>query len=284
MKNILVTGTEGFIGSRFVELNGDKYNIISLDKFGANSFLLYPDDLKPYLKNNKIKAIFHFGALTDTTSQDIQENFLYNVLFTQMLIDECAAKNIPLIFSSSASLYGSGNSIPLNLYAWTKKVSEDYGVLKSNLIYPSVAENSNIIGGRGFQFTALRYFNVYGIGEHNKNIRMTSLVYQNLSKDKIKLFRGKPKRDFVFVDDIISANIHALETGQSGTFDCGYGEARPFEDIAAGLGAEIEYVDNPIKGQYQSFTLSDRNKWLKNWTPKYNLEAGIKKTREYYGK
>lgn len=280
MKNILVTGIEGFIGSRFVELNKDKYNIIPMNKSQA---LISMVDNSEILKTLEIvDGIFHFGAETDTTSKDIQENFVCNVLFTQMLIDECAARNTPLIFSSSASLYGSGNNIPLNLYAWTKKVSEDYGLTKAKTT--ETYFNPPYGWDNEFQFTALRYFNVYGIGEHNKNIKMASLVYQNLGEDKIKLFKGKPKRDFIFVDDIISANVHALETGQSGVFDCGFGESRPFEDIVAGLGAEIEYVDNPIKGQYQSFTLSDKNKWLRNWTPQYNLEAGIKKTRQYYGK
>lgn len=280
MKNILVTGIEGFIGSRFVELNKDKYNITKLAKSGAEEACHNPEWFKNLFDEDwrGLDGVFAFGAETDTTSKNIQDNFIFNVLFTQMLIDECAAKNIPLIFSSSASLYGSGNNIPLNLYAWTKKVSEDYGNLMRQTIKMLFSDKPC----QPWQFASLRYFNVYGIGEHNKNIKMTSLVYQNLGKDKIKLFKGKPKRDFIFVDDIISANIHAFETGQSGTFDCGYGEARPFEDIAAGLGAEIEYVDNPIESQYQSFTLSNRNKWLKNWTPQYNLEAGIKKTREYY--
>ena len=282
MKTILVTGSEGFIGSRFVDLNKDKYRIFNLNKSDTESLLeksanfeslswVDVESQKTY-KFSDIDAVFHFGAETDTTSSNTQEYFRYNCLFTNRLIDECYQNNIPLIFSSSASLYGSGDDIPLNLYAWSKWTSEQYGIEKASRS-PSLNK---------WQFTALRYFNVYGIGEHNKNIKMTSLVYQNLKNNKIKLFTGKPLRDFIFVDDVVSANVHAFETEQSGVFDVGSCSPRSFEDIAGCLGVEIEYIDNPIKDQYQFYTCADKTKTLDNWSAEYSLESGIKKMKEYY--
>jgi UDP-glucose 4-epimerase len=270
MKNILVTGTEGFIGSRFVELNGDKYNIIKFSKEAAKESI-EKNTFDFWLRN--INGVVCFGAETKTTSTNIQENFFYNVLFIHKLVDECEFRNIPLIFSSSASLYGNGNDIPLNLYAWTKLVGEKYGTAKQKSS-PSAQ----------WTFTALRYFNVYGIGEHNKDLEMTSLVFQNLGKHEINLFEGKPLRDFIFVDDVVRANEHALKTKQNGVFDVGSFCPRPFEDIAACLGARIKYIKNPIKSQYQSFTCANKDKALIGWKPEYSLEDGIKKTRKYYNK
>ena len=295
MKTILITGSEGFIGSRFSELNKNKYRIFDLNKSHAGN--LFENKLNDFeslvwfdCKNHKtyefsdMDAVFHFGAETDTTSNNTQEYFKYNCLFTNRLIDECSEYNIPLIFSSSASLYGSGDNIPLNLYAWSKWVSEKYGVEKANRKLQENVINKRKSSVNKWRFAALRYFNVYGIGEHNKNIKMTSLVYQNLKNSKIQLFTGKPTRDFVFVDDIVSANVHAFETKQSGVFDVGCSSPRSFEDIASCLGAEVEYIENPIKSQYQFYTCADRTKMLDNWSAKYNLEDGIKKMKEYYNK
>lgn len=257
-KRVLLTGYKGFIGSRFVELHRDKYEIVVSDMDSA-------DHIENALSLYEFDCVFHIGAITDTTSVDSQEMFEYNSLFSDRLIQTALDNDIPVIFSSSASLYGSGDSIPLNLYAWSKWATENKWAGHKN-------------------FTALRYFNVYGIGEHNKNPKMTSVLYQHLNKDKFTLFSGNPTpmRDFVYVDDVISANIHAFENKLWGVYDVGTAVARPFEDFASILGKDVEYIDNPIKSQYQNYTCADEKRFLTNWTPKYNLETSIKEIVKYY--
>jgi nucleoside-diphosphate-sugar epimerase len=116
---------------------------------------------------------------------------------------------------------------------------------------------------------------------------MSSIINQVYKFNKetpnksFKLFLGKPKRDFVYVDDIISANIYAFENFnilKGKYYEVGSGESRIFEDILNILGVKIQYyreIDTPIG--YQFYTCSSPDKWMPDWKPKYNLETGIKK-------
>jgi ADP-L-glycero-D-manno-heptose 6-epimerase len=149
------------------------------------------------------------------------------------------------------------------LYGWSKYAAEDYVRLN---------------GGIG-----LRYFNVYGPGEENKG-RMSSVAYQmymkKLNNEEVYLFPKKPTRDFVYVKDIISANIYAFENYESLSskwYEVGSGESRPFEDVLKIMKLDFVYLDESVIPQgYQFYTCSNSKKWLKGWKPKYNLELGLK--------
>ncbi len=157
---------------------------------------------------------------------------------------------------------------PSNLYGWSKYVAEDYITLN---------------GGIG-----LRYFNVYGPGEEHKG-PMSSLMYQMFLKSKkgevINLFPKKPKRDFIYVDDVVSANIFAFENYkklQGSYYEVGTSDSRNFEDIPKNMGFDFGYFDeSKIPNGYQFFTESNKNLWMPGWEPKYNLEDGIKSYLTY---
>ena len=164
-----------------------------------------------------IKAVFHVGACSDTLETNVNYMMLVNYEFTKYLMSLCKTKNVPMIYSSSAANYGTNNLYPSNLYGWSKYVAEKY-----------VIQNGGV---------ALRYFNVYGPGEYNKG-RMASVAYQmylkNQKNEKISLFPKKPLRDFVYVKDVVSANIFAWTNFQKlkgKYYEVGSGEARGFEDV-----------------------------------------------------
>ncbi len=138
---------------------------------------------------------------------------------------------------------------------------------------------------------ALRYFNVYGPGEENKG-KMASVAYQmfikNIKGEKITLFPKKPQRDFVYIKDIVSANIHALKNYEelSGKYyEVGSGTARTFEDVLNNMGIEYGYTsEDVIPNGYQFYTCSDKSKWMNGWESKWDLEMGIKDYKEYLKK
>ena len=134
----------------------------------------------------------------------------------------------------------------------------------------------------GGQFIALRYFNVYGPGEEYKN-KMSSIAYQAYKQGVFKLFPKKPKRDFVYIKDVVSATLYPLTNEvPSGIYEVGSGEARIFEDVLDNL--EISYTyrnEIDIPEGYQYYTESDSKKWMPGWTPKYNIETGIKAYKKY---
>jgi ADP-L-glycero-D-manno-heptose 6-epimerase len=259
---ILITGTNGFIGKNLLnelvnnhvilEINED---IFDLPKWYDEIFDLL-DDFVP-------DVIFHVGACSDTLETDVNYMMTRNYEFTRCLSEWSNTMNSKLIYSSSAANYGTNGIHPSNLYGWSKYVAEQL-----------VIKNGGI---------ALRYFNVYGPLEHNKG-KMASVAYQMLQKQEegleIKLFPLKPKRDFVYVKDIISANIFAMKNYKENAgdwYEVGNGVARTFEDVLDNLNIPYTYHDEKdIPNGYQFHTESKPHKWMFGWKSKWNLENGLK--------
>jgi len=121
------------------------------------------------------------------------------------------------------------------------------------------------------------------------NYGTNNLYPSNLYKgEKITLFPKKPQRDFVYIKDIVSANIHALKNYEelSGKYyEVGSGTARTFEDVLNNMGIEYDYTsEDVIPNGYQFYTCSDKNKWMSGWESTWSLESGIKDYCEYLKK
>ena len=268
MSTLLVTGSSGFIGKNLSDvLNQLGFNVEHLDAeyFGDED---WETTLFNQLNEIEPDAIFHVGACSNTLESNVQLMMLQNYESTKLISDWCFYRGRKLIYSSSAANYGVKGKFPSNLYGWSKYVAEDY-VCKS--------------GG-----VALRYFNVYGPGEEHKG-EMASFLYQaNLRHEvgeKIRLFPGGPTRDFVYIKDITSANLHALENFSelSGHFyDVATAESRSFEDVLALAAIEFSYTEEAkIPKGYQFYTRGDPNKWMPGWLPKYPLERGVDEYLKY---
>lgn len=267
MKRALVTGSKGFIGKNLVQTIKEDYEIFELGEEifesdnWTNLFLLLLIGMKP-------SVVFHVGACSDTMEISVNYMMTRNFESTKIISDYCSENNVPLVFSSSAANYGTNNHYPSNLYGWSKYVSEQY-----------VISNGGI---------ALRYFNVYGPGEELKGT-MSSVAYQMFVKNnlgqEIKIFPNNPTRDFVYVKDVVDANIFALQNYKdlSGEYyDVGTGESKSFEEMLNIMKLPYSYhPDWMIPNGYQFHTESDKSKWMKGWQPKYNLEEGLKDYQIY---
>ena len=262
MKRAIVTGSNGFIGKNLIEEIKNDFEILEI-----NEDIFINEDWTNILlsKINKFSpdVIFHIGACSDTLEQDVNYMMTRNYESTRIMSDYCYVYNCKMIYSSSAANYGTNNLYPSNLYGWSKYVAEKH-----------VIQNGGV---------ALRYFNVYGPHEDHKG-KMSSVAYQMVTKQKegqeIKLFPLKPTRDFVYVKDVISANLHAFKKYvecSSNYYEVGSGESRTFEDVLKILSIEYTYQEeNKIPIGYQFFTKSNKEKWMKGWEPKFNLELGLK--------
>jgi ADP-L-glycero-D-manno-heptose 6-epimerase len=256
----LVTGYKGFIGKNLVSL---------LKEEGHTVIGLEINDVKGFEKSSNcdraIEAcdiIFHQGAITDTTCNDANHMFYYNYLFTKYLVGQAIFHQKKMVFASSASIYGV-DGYPTSIYAWSKKCAEDYGTQKL-----------------GDSFVALRYFNVYGPGEEHKG-KMSSIAFQAYGKKKFKLFPKEPKRDFVYVKDVVRANLAAVGA-MGGVYDVGTGRSRKFEDVLNLLGINYTYWgEEKIPGWYQFYTKASKGRMLPNWKARFDLEEGIDRYLEY---
>lgn len=259
---ILVTGHKGFIGKLlYTTLQELGYNVYGLD----DEYLTKDDwftSLPIWLNALNPNAIFHVGACSDTLEQDVNYMMERNFESTKILVDWCVRNSVPIVYSSSAANYGTNNQYPANLYGWSKYAAEQYLLAKGGL--------------------ALRYFNVYGPGEENKG-RMASVAYQMMLKQQdnqeILLFPKKPQRDFIYVKDVVLANIHALDNYQKlcgSYYEVGLGVAHSFEDVLDNLGIAYSYTpEQAIPKGYQFYTCCNKYKWMPDWKPKFTLQAGL---------
>lgn len=253
---VLVTGTNGFIGSQ-------------LKKYFDNPLEMNEDVLvtKEWLDENNPYAVLHVGACSNTLETDVNYIMKVNFESTKILTDWCKANNKCMIYSSSAASYGTNGEHPSNLYGWSKYVAEQY-----------VISNGGI---------ALRYFNVYGPGEEHKG-NMASMAYQMMKAGSAKLFPGKPKRDFIYVDDVAIANLHAFAhynvlSGKK--YDVGLGEAHSFEYIADALEIPYTYHDpSAIPEGYQFHTCSNPRNWMPGWAPEYSIKTTLQLCKTYWQK
>lgn len=269
MKTIIITGTNGFIGSNLKKELELDYNIIEIneDIFVSTN---WKDSVTKYFWTD-IHCVFHVGACSNTLETDVNYMMLVNYEFTKHLALLCETTKIPLIYSSSAANYGVNNEHPSNLYGWSKYVAEDFVTSKNGI--------------------GLRYFNVYGPNEEHKN-NMASIAYQSFKKiknnEEVFLFPKKPKRDFVYVKDIVSANIFAMnnyDTLKGKFYEVGSGKARTFEDVLTLMDIKFQYLTKEqIPKGYQFFTESNPKKWMPNWKPTWNLEMGISDYKIYLTK
>jgi nucleoside-diphosphate-sugar epimerase len=253
---VLITGTKGFIGG-------------NLKKYFDSPLELNEDTpvTTEWLDENKPEAVFHVGACSNTLETDVNYIMLTNYESTRIISDWCHNNNVPLIYSSSAACYGNNGVCPSNLYGWSKYVGEQYVLSRGGI--------------------ALRYYNVYGPGEEHKG-KMASMAFQMLKAGSTKLFPGEPKRDFIYVDDVILANLRALahyDVLSGKKYDVGLGEAHSFEYIADVLDIPYTYHDQlAIPEGYQFYTCSNPRYWMPGWAPRYSLNEGLTLCKTYWQK
>ncbi|MFA5094510.1 MAG: NAD-dependent epimerase/dehydratase family protein, partial [Candidatus Omnitrophota bacterium] len=269
----LVTGAAGLIGSNLALELQKQGNVIALDDLSTGR----KDNLARF-KGTLIKAdirtvdyskflyscdaIFHQAAITDTTVMDRNIMLSVNVdAFKRLLIYAKSIGCRKVVYASSAATYGKGKvpmkeadrPSPANIYGESK-------VRMEQVARVFVKENP------GFSAVGLRYFNVYGPGELHKKkaASMIYQLYQQMSAGKNpRVFKwGEQYRDFIYVKDVVTANLKAMKYKGSGVFNVGTGKPATFNEVIEALNKAMkkklspEYFDNPY-GFYQDRTHAD---------------------------
>jgi ADP-L-glycero-D-manno-heptose 6-epimerase len=297
----VVTGAAGFIGSNLVKglnargetrilavdnlAHSDKFrNLVDCeiaDYFDQDEFL---QRLRDGDFDDDIAAVLHQGACSDTMETDGRYMLANNYRYSVTLLEHCQDNDIPLLYASSAAVYGASTSFreeraceaPLNIYGYSKFLFDQY-------VRRALPEHTAQLAG-------FRYFNVYGPREAHKG-RMASVVWHFFNQyrraGKVQLFEGsggysagEQRRDFVSVDDVVAVNLDFLDhPDRSGIFNLGTGTAATFNAMATATinacrhaeGAEpvafdalhragaIEYIAFPqgLAEKYQSYTQAD---------------------------
>ncbi len=287
-ETLLVTGAAGFIGARFVEsCNARGVPVVSVDRRDAFASrpehrrldfgkILDIEELPGWLADGRpdLAGIVHMGAISATTELDEALLKRLNVDYSKNLWNEARRLGLPLVYASSAAVYGDGalgfddddalvpRLKPLNPYGESKRRFDLWALEEA------------AAGRTPPSWAGFRFFNVYGYGERHKGPQASVVLHgydQVKAKGEIRLFRshrdgvahGHQSRDFVDVSDTVEAMWFALKRPiAAGIYNVGTGKARTFLDLAkavfASLGApeRIEFVDTPlgIRERYQYFT------------------------------
>jgi ADP-L-glycero-D-manno-heptose 6-epimerase len=319
MSYYIVTGAAGFIGSRLVEALNRKgiSEILAVDDLenGEKVKNLARLEIQDYLDkrdfltrltaghfDGAIDVLLHQGANTDTMEPNGRRMMEDNYEYSKALLDWCQEEEIPLIYASSAAVYGAGrkfaeareNENPLNVYAYSKFLFDQYV--------------RGRFERRTAQIAGLRYFNVYGPNEAHKKVqKMHSIAMQAFeqlgARGYVELFAGsegfgdgEQRRDFIHVDDAVAVNLWLLENPEvAGIFNCGTGRAQTFNEVAAAVintvkgtrssaqelaqQSLIRYIPFPQKlvGKYQSSTQADLSRLRAAGYPGEfrNVEQGV---------
>jgi UDP-glucose 4-epimerase len=316
MKNILVTGGAGYIGSHIVEelVKKNFLKIFIVDDLSTGHKRLINKKatfikaninktqlIKKIILKNKIDTIIHLAAKTIVTESEKKPKLYYkaNVLGTSSLLD--AAKNSLVknfLFSSTAAVYGSkiryvnekSKTLPDSVYGKTKLQAED-------LVKRNFKKN----------YIILRYFNVVGASP-SKKIGLINKYGQLFKNFAVEILKNKPKlsvygkdyntkdgtciRDFIHVSDLADIHLKVLlkasKDNKSVILNCGYGKGFSVLEVVNNF---KKFSKNKVIVKFEKrrkaeivesvANVTKLKKYLK-WRPKFfNLSRMIKNSLDW---
>lgn len=276
-KNILITGGLGFIGSHIANELMDNNQVIILDNLSTGNINNIKDANHENLKiiiedirntdlhelTSDIDYIFHLAAMASVplSIDEPVECSDINLTATVKLLKAAADNDVKkIILSSSSSVYGQNRNMPLketeqpmpmSPYAASKASCELY--LKS--FYESY----------GLNYISLRYFNVFGPGQ-DKNSQYAAVIPNFISallegKQPEIYGDGEQTRDFIFVKDVVKANVNAAESDYNGIINIASGEKlsinQLYEIVKRTLDSDLEPIYLPERQGDIKHSLAD---------------------------
>ena len=303
----IVTGGAGFIGSHLVEeLAKQNHEVVILDNLSYGKL----ENIAQFLNKGSISfvngsisdldmlkrifetadGIYHEAAIASvpfsvSNPLETHEANLSGTLNVLCAARDCGVKKV--VFASTAAVYGDKPELPkdeamvpdtLSPYAVSKLSSEYYCSVFTQLY--------------GIETTSLRYFNVFGPRQDPHSPYsgvMTKFISAVLRNEPITIFGdGAQTRDFVYVRDVVQANIRAMESHKSGIFNIGSGHrisvltlAEIIMDII-GTTVPIKFAP-PANGDVRdSFADITKAKQLLRYAPHFDLRSGLEETVAWF--
>lgn len=284
---VAITGSEGFIGKaltkRLKELN---YDVFGIDiKYGID--ILDYDQLSTI---PQFDIVIHLASrLIVPESYEIPHSYyMTNVMGTLNILELCRVRKSRMIFFSSY-LYGHPEYQPIDEF---HPISPFNPYAQSKILCEDLCKAYN----RDFNVPVVifRPFNIYGPGQ-NDHFLIPSIISQ-CKTGKVALKDPRPKRDFIYISDVVEAAIAAIKYDQTSieVFNIGYGKSFAISDIIdivqsiLKMDIEITY-SNEIRENEVLDTICDNEKALSllNWSPASTLEQGLRtmiETSKYFPK
>lgn len=306
MSKILVTGAAGFIGSavarKLVEQNHEVYTIDNLstgklenipDKVKYIIGNVFDGEILAKIENETFDVIIHIAGQSsgEISFEDPEYDLNTNTMSTLMLLKLALRQGCKkFIYASSMSVYGDTEqefvteqtpTIPKSFYAVGKLASENY---------------MRIYSSYGIMCTALRFFNVYGIGQNMDNLKqgMASIYLSQALRTGHILVKGSADRyrDFVYIDDVVNAVLLSLSRQGNAYEVYQVCNKRPITVgyVIETIKQRLERTGNQITVEYVQGTPGDQhgvcgdNQKIRDdlgWIPETDFETGMDKMIEW---
>ncbi len=299
---VAVTGGAGFIGSHLTDyLLKEGYKVHILDNYSSGHYfpehpnvVLHEVDIRSERAQAIIEAekpafVFHLAAQADVTRSinNPCEDADININGTINILEGCRKANVKkIIFSSTSAVYGNlqketieehDRTSPISYYGLSKLSAEQY-IQLYQVLY-------------GLDFTILRYGNVYGPRQTAKGEGGVIAVFMDRIKEGscLKIHGdGKQTRDFVFVEDVVKANIAAMTSGSNDIFHVSTNKPTSINQLAEILlelhpdSLETIHVTSRTGDIKHSCLLNEKCCEQLGWKPEYSISEGLQKTYHYY--
>lgn len=298
----LVTGGAGFIGSTLADaLVAEGWDVAVVDDLSRGRREQVPPkatfyevditnpELGDAMREAKPNVVFHHAAQIDVR-RSVGEPILdtaVNVLGTVNILQSCVDAGVKrLVFASSGgAIYGDTDVIPTpedhepepaSHYGAAKQCGEVYGGVYARLY--------------GLEVTALRYGNVYGPRQDpHGEAGVVAIFAQRMLSGRSPVINGdgRQTRDYVFVDDVVRANLLAA-AGPVGAYNIGTGRETDVVTVHSLLAAACAYTEPPEFGpgkpgeQRRSCLDVTRAERVLGWKPQIALEDGLRRTVDYF--
>jgi UDP-glucose 4-epimerase len=305
MARVLVTGGAGFIGSNLAQAlleRGDDVRILDNFSTGNRANLegldveIVEGELRSYERvHNAVRGVdivYHLGAL-GSVPRSVQDPLTSNAVNVEGTLNVLLAARDEgirrVVFSSSASVYGSSRQMPTTEESPPDPVSP-YGVAKL------AAERYCVSFSRvyaSFETVVLRYFNVFGPWQNPRSqyAAAVPLFISAIADGKpVTIFGdGAQSRDFTYVENVVAANLSAAEaSGANGRiFNIAAGAPNSVEELADAVG---RLLDKPVRREYaasrpgdirDSFADIGAARDVLDWTPTVSFEDGLHRTIDF---
>ncbi len=300
---VLVTGGAGFIGSHLVDrLVMEGHEAVVVDNLATGkrrninrAARFYKMDIQSWrlervFRNERPNVVMHLAAQMDVRKsvEDPMFDAQVNVLGTLNVLQQAVKHGVrKVIFSSSGgAIYGEQEIYPAPEIHVTQPLSPD-GVSKlCGEQYLSYYQRVS-----GLQAVSLRYANVYGPRQDPEGeAGVVAIFIQKMLNNEQAVINGNGRqtRDFVFVDDVVEANLAMMGQDTQGTYNVGTGVETSINDLFRILvqhtGSTSKEIHGPAKRGEQARSVIDNTKLRHevSWEPRADLSDGLKKTVEYF--
>jgi len=299
---VLVTGGAGFIGSHLVDASIQQgHQVVVVDNLSTGRLenvnpaaTFYQVDigspeLERIFEKEKPETVDHQAAQTviQKSMEDPVFDARQNILGSLNLISQCLRFGVKkIVYASSAGVYGEPKYGPVDENHPVAPISY-YGISKHTVehyLHLRHLENSP-------SYAVLRYANVYGPRQSSKGEAGVVAIFANqmLRGERATIFgKGDKTRDYVYVADVVTANLLAMEKSISGVFNIGTGVETSDQEMFDLLAGLTGYGDSPHyapvrKGEIHRICL-DSGKAQKEigWQPQFALREGLAETVNYY--